>query len=128
MKRARGVALALLAVVALVVGVQNLADSTQSRHDRVAPDSEIELVVQASMRREEGGQSLEEMVTGKILACRFQVHSDLQGPIEAVDAHGRFRAVLSPSMDRTDRRQFTGCLQDWSLDHLVMRVVELEVS
>lgn len=125
MKRAGGAVLALAAAVALAVGVQSLADTTQSRHERVAPGSKIELVVEASSRNEEGGQALDEMVTGKILVCRFQGHSDLVGPLETVDAHGRFRAVLSPSMDRANRRQFTGCLQDWSLDHLRMRVVEL---
>lgn len=113
-------------VVLLALGVVVLRNATQSRHHRVAPDSRIELVVHASSRGEEAGQSLDEMVSAKILTCRFQGHSDPVGPVEAVGTDGEFRAVLTPAMDRTDRRQFTGCLQDWSLDHLRVRVLRLE--
>ncbi|HEY8058449.1 MAG TPA: hypothetical protein VID94_06845, partial [Acidimicrobiales bacterium] len=31
-----------------------------------------------------------------------------------------YRAVLQPAMDQTNRRQFRGCLEDWTLDQLLV--------
>ncbi len=121
------VAFVAVTVVVLGVGFRVLADATQSRHHRIDPDSTIELVVQASSRDAEAGQSLQELVTAQVLRCRLQGHSDLVGDVTAAGRPGRFRAVLGPAMDRTDRRQFRGCLQDWSTDHLRVEVVRLDV-
>jgi hypothetical protein len=37
--------------------------------------------------------------------------------VEAV-GEDRFRAVLSPALDETNRRQFRGCVEDWTVDQL----------
>jgi hypothetical protein len=34
--------------------------------------------------------------------------------------------VLEPAMDRTNRRQFRGCVEDFITDHLQIDVLELE--
>jgi hypothetical protein len=39
---------------------------------------------------------------------------------------GYFRATFAPSMDQTNRRQFRGCVEDFSTDHLQVDIVELE--
>lgn len=124
MRRIRGIVTVAVVIVVLGLGVRVLGNATQSRHGHVDPASTMVLVVEASSHGEEAGQSLEEMVTAQILRCRLQGHADPVGAIRTV-APGRFRAVLAPAMDHTDRRQFTGCLQDWSLDHLRVRVVRL---
>jgi hypothetical protein len=38
---------------------------------------------------------------------------------------GFFRATFAPSMDQTNRRQFRGCVEDFSTDHLQVDIVEL---
>ncbi len=119
---------ALLAVVGIVgglVGLRAVRDATLSTHStQIAADSRIELVVDVETRDGETGQATDEMAEAQILTCRLEVHSDVVG---AIQAHGndRFRAVLSPSMDRTDRRQFRGCLEDWIIDHVTLDVVRL---
>ena len=116
-----------LAAVGLAVGVfavVALREATLSTHEPVARDSRIELVVSARVKGGEPGQTLEEMVEAQLEACRLEVSSDLVGDIEP-QRNGRFRAVLRPSMDDTDRRQFRGCLEDWLIDQFQLDVIRL---
>jgi hypothetical protein len=116
--------LAVVGVAIGVVAVVALREATLSTHEPVAPDSQIELVVAGHTKGAEGGQTLREGVEAQLLACRLEVNSDLVGPIES-QGEGRFRAVLTPSMDDSNRRQFRGCLEDWLIDHLQLDVIRL---
>ncbi len=84
----------------------------------------MELIVATRAKGSEPTQSLAEMTEAKLLACRVEVNSDLTRPFEEM-GHGRFRAVLSPALDETDRRQFRGCLENWTMDHLQLDVIRL---
>ncbi|MGH9187752.1 MAG: hypothetical protein ACRD0U_18390 [Acidimicrobiales bacterium] len=106
-----------------VVGVLALREATLSTHDQ-AVGQETEVVVSATTRGGEPGQALSEMVEAQLLSCRLEVTSDLAGPIEPL-GDGRFRAVLTPALDDTNRRQFRGCVEDFMIDHVQMNVVEL---
>jgi hypothetical protein len=124
MTRALRPLLAAVGAAIAVVGTVALREATLSNHEAVAPDSQIELVVAARTKGGEAGQTLEEMVHAHLLACRLEVSSDLVAPIES-QGKGRFRAVLTPSMDGSNRRQFRGCLEDWLIDHTRIRVIRL---
>ena len=116
-----------LGVVGLAVGalaVNALREATLSTHDGVEPGSRIELVVAASSEGGEHNQTVAEMVEALILTCRLEVISDLDGPIEPV-GDDLFRAVLTPSLDENNRRQFRGCIEDWTIDQLRADVVSL---
>ena len=116
-----------LAAVGLAVGVLAvvaLREATLSTHEPVARNSRIELVVAARVKGGEPGQTLDEMVEAQLEACRLEVSSDLIGDIER-QRDGRVRAVLTPSMDDTDRRQFRGCLEDWLIDQFQLDVIRL---
>ncbi len=86
----------------------------------------MELVVSARTRGGEPSQTLAEMVEAQLLTCRLEVTSDVDGPIEPL-GDGRFRLVLVPAMDQTNRRQFRGCVEDFITDHLQINVLELAV-
>ena len=58
------------------------------------------------------------------MLCRLEVSSDLVGEVEAV-AVGRYRAMLVPSLDESNRRQFRVCLEDWVLDRVRLDVIRL---
>ncbi len=120
------VALGVVGLTVGVLGVGALREATLSTHQPVPADSEVTLVVRADDRGGEPGQTLAEMVEAQVLECRLEVTSDVVGPIDDL-GDGRFRAVLAPSMDETNRRQFRGCLEDWRLDHLQLDVLELDV-
>ena len=105
-----------------VVGVLALREATLSTHEAVAA-RKVELVVSAKTRGGEQNQTLVEMVEAQLLTCRLEVNSDLAGPIESL-GDGRFRVVLVPAMDQTNRRQFRGCVEDFETDHLQIDVVE----
>ena len=118
----------LAGAVGLAIGmlaVLSLREATLSTHHRVADGSQTELIVSARARGAETTQSLEEIVEAQVQACRLEVNSDVVGEIAATD-EGHFRAVLRPSMDETNRRQFRGCLEDWLIDHVRLDVVTLQ--
>jgi hypothetical protein len=116
-------ALGLVGLTVGVVGVLALREATLSTHEEVT-GREMELVVDARTAGGEQGQTLAEMVEAQLLTCRLEVSSDLVGPIEPL-GDGRFRAVLVPAMDQTNRRQFRGCVEDFVTDHLQIDVIEL---
>jgi hypothetical protein len=124
MRIAVRVALALLGLVIGIVMVLALREATLSTHEPVPRDSRIELVVAAHTKGGESNQTLAEMVEAQMLACRLEVKSDLVGTIEP-EGNDRFRAVLAPSMDETNRRQFRGCIEDWVIDHVRLDVIHL---
>jgi hypothetical protein len=120
------IALGVVGLAIGVVAVLALREATLSTHEEVVGAREVTLVVHAATKSGEPSQTLPEMVEAQLLACRLEVNSDVDGPIESL-GDGRFRAVLVPAMDETDQRQFRGCLEDWIVDHLQLNVEELEV-
>ncbi|HEX7132247.1 MAG TPA: hypothetical protein VF228_06705 [Iamia sp.] len=124
----RRVATAVLGLVGLAIGVVAvlaLREATLSTHERDDPRSEVELVIEARTEGGEPGQTLAEMVDALLLTCRLEVTSDLVGPIRD-EGGGRYRAVIRPALDATDRRQLRGCIEDWTIDHLLVDVVGFE--
>jgi hypothetical protein len=120
--RPRTVAAWVLGLAIGVGGVMELREATLSTHQRVDPGSRVELVVEASSHRAEAGQSLQEMVEALLVTCRLEVSSDIELPVRN-EGDGRFRAVVQPDLDRTDRRQLRGCIEDWTIDQLRVDVV-----
>ncbi len=116
-----------LAVVGLgigVVGVLALREATLSTHEDVDA-RETRLVLFGETKGGEENQTLSEMVEAQVLTCRLEVESDLAGPIERL-GHGRYRAVLVPALDDSNRRQFRGCLEDWVIDGVQLDVERLD--
>ena len=115
-----------LAVVALLAGgVWQLRSSTLSTHVVKDPGSRLAVTVDAESNQSEPGQTLLEMVTAKVSVCRLEVSTaDPTGPLQT-GPDGRFRFVLQPSLDDTDRVQFRGCIEDWNVDHLLVDVIEM---
>ena len=118
----------LVLALAGVAAVVALREATLSTHEPVPPGSSVELVVAAHTRGAERSQGLDELVEAQLATCRLEINSDLVdvGPMPGGEADDRYRAVLEPGMDDTDRRQFRGCVEDWTIDHLSMDVISLE--
>ena len=117
----------VLAAVGVLLGalaVLGLREATLSTHQPVSPGSTIEVVLDAQEKGSEPTQGLDELVATKLQMCRLEVTSDVVGEVEAL-GNGRYRAVLSPTLDQTNRRQFRGCLEDWGIDHVQLDVVSL---
>jgi hypothetical protein len=82
------------------------------------------VILFAETKGGEHGQTLDEIVEAQLTACRLEVTSDLAGPIENL-GRGRYRAVMEPALDQTNKRQFRGCVEDWLIDHVRIDVLEL---
>jgi hypothetical protein len=117
------IALGAVGLGAGVVGVLALREATLSTHEQVV-GQDMAVVVSATTKGGEGGQTLAEMVEAQLLTCRLEVTSDFAGPIEPL-GDDRFRAVLTPALDDTNRRQFRGCVEDFMIDHVQINVVDL---
>jgi HEAT repeat protein len=106
-----------------VVAVLLLREATLSTHEPVSA-RQTDLLMSAKTKGGEENQTLSEMVQAQLLTCRLEVQSDLAAPIER-RGDGRYRAVLVPALDDTNKRQFRGCLEDWTIDHVQIDVVHL---
>lgn len=115
--RLRTAALGIVGLAVGALGVIALREATMSTHSPVPPDSRVELVVAAESRGGDESQTTEERVDALVRTCRLEVASDLVGRMEPL-GDGRYRGVLAPAMDDTDRRQFRGCIEDWVVDNV----------
>ena len=112
------------AVVVAFAGLLGLAfilrwgfEETMSRHHEVAPGSTTEVVLHAELR--DGAEhDLDEVVEGLVASCHLEVRSDTDPDAIEPLGDGRFRFVLDPALDDSDRVQLRGCLQDMRIDHL----------
>jgi hypothetical protein len=125
-KRAGKIAFAIVGFAVGVALVVLLREATLSTHEEVAPASQVELVLSAHAKRPEHGQTLAELVEAQLATCKLQTKSEIVEPLAPQGDDTHFRAVLAPAMDDTDTRQFRGCLQDWFIDRVSVRVVSLE--
>lgn len=123
--RPGALALGVLGLLVGVAAVLALREATLSTHQPVAEGSRTRLVLEAETEGGEAGQSVDEMIEAVVLACRLEVSSDLATPMEAM-GDGLFAAELTPALDQTNERQLRGCLEDWSIDHLLVDVISVE--
>ena len=118
------VLVALLVVV--LGGVYLLQQATMSTHYATGADSRLVVVVQASNNRAEPRATLLELAEAQVSTCILQVAAERDGEVEQVPgSDDRFTVTLRPSLDSTDRKQYEGCVEDWSVDHLRLHVVSM---
>jgi len=118
----------LLGIVGIAVGITAvlaLKEATLSTHHRVDPGTRAVVVLDARSRGAERGRSLGVMVETLVLQCRLEVaHTELAEEIED-KGDGRFEITFRPSLDETNQRQLRGCLEDWSIDHILIDVLSI---
>lgn len=125
MRSAGRVVAALLGLALGGAAVLLLREATLSTHQPVAPDSRVAVVVDVDTRNRERDQSQDEMVDALFTFCRLEVTSDLEGEVREI-APDRYLGILRPGLDDTNRRQFRGCMEDWTLDGLTAHVRSIE--
>jgi hypothetical protein len=116
------VLLVLVALAAVVGGIDMLADLTQDRPDRIRPGSRSEIVLEVSTRGYRGGPSLL-AAQGLWGACQGNVYQGLTEPGVVEVADGRFRLTTEPEIGEHSWRRLQGCLEDATLDRVKGHVV-----
>lgn len=107
-------------------GVHLLREATMSTHYETGADTRLVVVVEASSNRAEPGTTLDELAEAQVSTCVLEVSTNRDGEVEPVPGtDDRFSFTLRPSLDSTDRKQYRGCLEDWSVDHLRLHVVSM---
>lgn len=110
-----------VAVVAVVLGIDVLADLTQDRPDRVVPGSRSEIVIDVESR-DRGGSALLS-TTGLWGACQGTVPHRLAEAGVVQVSERRFRLVTEPALGEHSWRRLQGCLEDTTLDKVKAHVV-----
>lgn len=111
----------VVAVAALVIGVDMLADLTQDRPDRIVPGSRSEIVLDVKSR-DRGGSALLS-AQGLWGACQGTVHHRLAEPGLVEVSEGLFRLQTEPALGEHSWRRLQGCLEDTTLDKVKAHVV-----
>ena len=127
----------ILGAVGLAVGVGAvlaMREATLSTHQAVGKDSEAVILLDATVNDPEGGRTVDDMIEALLLACRLEVDNSVLvsepggDPVvgrDAGDGHTLYRVVVRPGLDQTNQRQLRGCLEDWSIDHLRVDVLDI---
>jgi hypothetical protein len=117
----RGVLVAL-AVAALWVGIDALADLTQDRPDQVVPGSRSEIVLEVDSRDRTGSNRLS--AQGLWGACQGTVRQRLAEPGVVPLDDGHFLLTTEPALGEHAWRRLQGCLEDATLDRVKGRVID----
>ncbi len=113
--------LVALAVAALGVGIDVLADLTQDRPDPVIPGSRSEIVLEVAGRNYARSALL--AAQGLWGACQGTVRHRLLEPGVGEVTEGRFRLLTEPAIGEHSWRRLQGCLEDATIDRVKARVV-----
>ncbi len=118
---AKQIAVVVLAVVALWLAIDVIADATQTRSDKLVPGSysvvTIELTTNGSVHGIDAAQAM-------WLTCWGTVPSDLSDPITHAGGN-RYLLRLEPALGPNSERRLRGCLSDATLDNYKGRVVSV---
>ena len=108
------------------IGVLALREATLSTHRKVTEAARTTIVIEAEIKGTEHNQTLDETV--EAIAGRLPPRGQLRsrGRPAAVRRRRSTRRASCPALDESNRRQFRGCLEDWTLDHLLVDVLSLE--
>jgi hypothetical protein len=110
-------------LVALSVGVDALADATQSRPDEIHENERTEIVMQLASQHYQQG-----LATGAVAlwtTCSATVHGSLVAPGIVDDGHGQFHFSVQPSLGRHGKERLTGCLRDLTVQRLRAHVISV---
>lgn len=110
-----------LVVMAIVRGVDGLADLTQDRPDPPRPGSHSEVVLQVASRDRTGSALMS--AEGLWGACQGTVHQRLVEPGVVDLGGGRVRMTTRPALGEHSWRRLQGCLEDATLDRVKATVV-----
>lgn len=106
----------ILAIIVAVGGLYVLRANTMARED-VASRTGAALVVEFSVHAQLLPTHELPLVAESIFnTCRLQAEAGLESPVTRL-SENRFRAVLSPAPNATDRKQLSGCLSDLTVAH-----------
>ncbi len=118
-------ALAWLAVLLVAgVGIPVLAEATMSRRTPVDPDSAMEVVLRVRISHEPENSAIE-MARTLFAGCRLQVPATVDETGFKRLGSDRFRFVITPGLNQSDRRQLHGCLEDARLQHVQANVLHM---
>jgi hypothetical protein len=116
-----GIAGALLLLAS--IGIDELADATQTRPDQRNAERRTEVVVRVEGRNYR--QSLQIGATALFASCSATVTGTLTEPGILQLGDRQFQFSLTPALGKHGRERLTGCLNDLTIERLRGNVVSI---
>lgn len=114
----------LVAFAVVAAGLYVVRENTMARED-VSADLNRHLVVEFRVDAQLlPSHELPAIASAVFNACRLEAEAGLSAPVTQLSEH-RFRAVLTPAPNDTDRAQLSGCLSDLTFAHTRSGDVEM---
>ena len=113
-------------VIALAGAVLLLRAATMSTDTDPVPGSSTTVVVETFKQREPAF-TLEEVTQTLVTTCRITVDAVILEPVTPLGER-TFRFQVFPALNASDWQQFSGCLEDARLDHVILDVVSMQTS
>lgn len=120
------VAIWIVVLAVASAGLFALREETMSRETMDADRGALLIVEFEVKAKSLPNHELSAVASSLFNACRLQAQAGLERPLTQVSAD-RFRAVLTPAPNETDRKQLGGCLSDLMLSHTRSGDVQMHV-
>ena len=118
--------LGVAVVILLGGGIYLLREATMSTNYATGPDSRMIIQVRAASNRAEEGVVLEQLALAQMGVCALDVSRGHGTDVRRVAGTAdRFVITLQPALDSTDRKQYRGCLEDWTVNHVQLHVLSM---
>ena len=119
-------ALTVAVVCGLGLGIDELADATQTRPHR--PRTDVQTVIEVDLQGQLAASIPERVVTSLWQACAGTMRRDLADPVVTRLDGSRFRLELPVDLGASTSRRIHGCLEDAALDRVQAEVVTLTTT
>jgi hypothetical protein len=114
------IAMAGLAIIALVLGVGFMREQLETRHEPMPPGSRLIVDATADVRGSRAHAPA--LARGLVNTCLVEAAADSDVTSFRFGARERFQFVARPALDKPDRRQLRGCLEDIRVPRLLVSV------
>jgi hypothetical protein len=118
-------AVAVLAVLAALQGIDLIADATQTRADAIDHSSTLELTISVDTKGRVPGET--DTAEALWVACRGVLNRHVTTMHDEPErlAPGIYRLDIQPAVGHHARRRLRGCLEDSTLDRISGRVISM---
>ena len=111
-----------LAVVLLVLGIDQLSDATQNRPDDIEAGTRSTVVFDVDLRQRSQREAAAAHTLWSVCSGTVTHATTLAGPTVRGDA---WAVTVEPALGEHSRRRLVGCLEDATIDGVLGRVVDL---
>ncbi len=114
----------VVAVTVLIVATIFVRSTTMTVHTPMPPNSRLAVTAEARWRS--NPRSAARLARALTIQCVAETKATARIPSFRWNTDGEFHFVVTPALDKPDRRQLRGCLNDLRMSSLVVTVHHMQ--